>query len=74
MVDTINELKTRAIEARDLGTENALALYDLGMKYPFFPPFLRLISFLSAAWLIAKPVIKTQAPMMNLGSVSQSSG
>jgi hypothetical protein len=35
MVDTINELKTRAIEAKDIGTEDALKLYDLGMKHPF---------------------------------------
>jgi biotin synthase len=36
MGDTINELKTRAIQAKDIGTEDALTLYDLGMEHPFF--------------------------------------
>lgn len=36
MSDTIDELKTRAIEAKDIGTEEALALYQDGMERPFF--------------------------------------
>jgi biotin synthase len=36
MGDTINELKTRAKEAKDIGTEDALTLYNLGLKHPFF--------------------------------------
>jgi biotin synthase len=36
MGDTINELKTRAIEAKDIRTQDALRLYKLGTKYPFF--------------------------------------
>jgi biotin synthase-like enzyme len=32
---TINELKARAITAKDIGTEDALTLYGLGMKHPF---------------------------------------
>jgi biotin synthase len=35
MGDVINELTTRAIEAKDIGTEDALRLYNTGMKHPF---------------------------------------
>jgi biotin synthase len=35
MGDAINKLKVRAIEARDIGTEDALRLYNTGMKHPF---------------------------------------
>ena len=35
MGGTIDELKKRAIQAKDIGIEDALTLYDLGMKNPF---------------------------------------
>lgn len=36
MDDTIDELKTRAIKTKDIGTEDALILYKLGKEHPFF--------------------------------------
>ena len=35
MGDVINELKSRALKAKDIGTEDAFALYKLGHECPF---------------------------------------